>query len=170
VITIDILFPKMPPIPSPKSIIGNIPAAFSQHRWLTLVVGQHDDQHWGVAEVDGKIEPKAVVVDDGFQWLVEELFRHSPFELIESQIQELELRELQDHLWELAGKAIVAEIKLEQKLQSLELVWHSTTKPIRVYVEQCKINKQAGKYPAMSPWLRSMPAMVQMLWLSGAGA
>jgi hypothetical protein len=111
---------------------------------MELVVGQHDDRHRGVAEVVGKIEPEAVVVDeDGVQWLVKELFRHSPFELIESQIQELELRELQDHVWELAGEAIVADIKLEQKLQSPKLVRHSTTKPVRVYVEQCKINKQA---------------------------
>lgn len=84
-----------------------------------------------------------MVDEDGVQWLVEELFWYSPFELIESQIQELELRELQDHLRELAGEAIVADIKLEQKLQSLELVWHSTAKPVGVYVEQCKINEQA---------------------------
>ncbi|KAE7997616.1 hypothetical protein FH972_002232 [Carpinus fangiana] len=58
------------------------------------------------------------------------------------KILEVELRELQDHLWKLDGEAIV----VEQKRQSLELVRYSISKPVRVYVEQCK-DQQASPAP-----------------------
>lgn len=71
-----------------------------------------------------------MIDEDCVQWLVEQFFRYRTFEFVESQIQEFELRELQHHFWELASEAVVTEIQFEQKYQILELVWHSTTKPV----------------------------------------
>lgn len=111
---------------------------------MEFVVGHHDDRHRGVPKIVGQIEPEPVVIDeDCVQWLVEELFGYSPFKLIETQIQELERRELQHDSRKLAREAIVTDIQLEQKLQVLKLVGNNTAKPVGVYVEQCEVNKQA---------------------------
>lgn len=110
---------------------------------MELVVGEDDDGDRRIPEVIGQIEPEPVVVDEnGVQVLVEQLLRHRPFELVEPQIQEFQLRQLENHSRELSGEPIVAQIELEQQLEAVELVRNSSTEPVGVDVEQCEIREQ----------------------------
>lgn len=110
---------------------------------MELVVGENNNGDRRVPEIVRQIEPEPIVVDENsIQVLVKQLLGHSPLELIEPQIQELELREMKHNKRELAGEAVVTDVKLVKQLQVPEFMRHSPAEPVGVDVEQCKICKQ----------------------------
>lgn len=124
---------------------------------MELVVGEDDDGDRRVPEVIRQIEPEPVVVDEnGVQVLVEQLLGHSPFELIEPQIQKFQLWQLKNNPRKLPSKPIVADIELKEQLELLELVRHSPAEAVGVDVEQCKICKQPKLF-------RQVPSNVAMV-------
>lgn len=124
---------------------------------MEFVVGEDDYRNRRISEIIRQLEPKSVVVNkNGVQRLIEKLLRHSSFKFIESQIQEFQARQFQNHRRKLTSEPIVAQIQLKQQLQFLELVRNSSTKSIRIDVEQCQIRQQ----PEL---LRQIPGDVAMV-------
>lgn len=109
-----------------------------------VVVRQNQHGHWRLAQVlwDAESEP-VVIEEDGVQIFVKELGRHTTLELIESEIQVLEGRQPQNHLWELADEAVVAEVKLPQQLHVAEGGGHATAEAVGVEVEESKMPQEA---------------------------
>jgi len=115
-----------------------------RHAPVKTVIRKHNHRNGRVPDIIGQTRREPVVVDeDRVQILVEERSRDLSLELVESDVEKLERRQLQDDGGELSGESVVAQIELEQQLQTGELVRHDSAEPIRVDVEQCEIGEEA---------------------------
>ena len=101
-----------------------------------LVVSECDDRNGGVAYClrDGGCEP-VVIQEQSIELLVEEFWRQTTFEIIESEVKILEAWPGQNNRREITNKAVVADIKLIHECEPGKALRNDTTKPVRVNVE-----------------------------------
>lgn len=120
---------------------GHIPEC-RREATLEFVASDYKNRNRRSSKIVGDLERESVVIDEyRIEILVEKLFGNSPFELVETEIQEPETRKPEDHLWKFTYKPVVAEIELVQKLHPLERVWHRPAEPIGVDMEESEIFK-----------------------------
>jgi len=80
-----------------------------RHTAMEVIVRKHNHRHRRVAEVVGKLEMEAIMVDkNSVQRFIEEFSGHSAFKLVESQIQELQAGKTQNHRRKFSSETIVA--------------------------------------------------------------
>ena len=107
---------------------------------MKFIARQDNHRHRRITKIVRQLKLEPIVVNENrIQIFIEQFLGHITFKLVESEIQELESRQLKDDHREFSGEPIVTQIELEQELEVLEFVRHSAAEPIGVDVEEGEI-------------------------------
>lgn len=100
---------------------------------MEIIVRQNDNRNRRIAKIVRQFESKPVVVDENcIQRLVEQLRRNRAFKLVEPNVEVDQLRQAKDHVRELSGEPVVAQVELEQNPQLPELFRQSAAESVAV--------------------------------------